>query len=601
VSELIPEAERERAHRAVELEERDPIFRRVALVITLATLLAAGTGYLERVAATHQASADRNARAKAIEAVSAAIQSDVAFQENRTLSGADDPLSDLADNLANAHGTYPHALSIAYYAAAQRLHDLRNAFFGTHYNLHGGFDSVSFFEDRELPRYEAAEWQQAYAAERGSWASKRGGLIFAISVFAVALFLLGLTLTVPQGSRQLFFWAGCAFAVGATGYVLYTWFQPTKTPSRPAIEAFARAEAANDANAPSAEVIDDASTAIEHRGDYEAAYVRRGTAHLSLAFDAASGPVTEVGATGTEEREAASARDDLQRAAHLDSGDYFAWVNLAIARFLLHDDRGALAANGRALAAEPTRPVVNLNRVFFDLVTGRPCITPGTSPPPAKGCTWFDELQDDAIPKLVQSPLSARDGALSGEEQLIGVTLHRPPNGMTSYLDDLNEFRRQLEVLQATFDTFPPSYGNLGQTEPSKSAAALEVTSADFSNDLSSLVVNFSYQHVQPTDRRVYFLFVNGQHVLTEGPFSWSDPRFPDINKGQPIAHSFQPDGGFHLGDRIRTEIFVQGNLRSACRFTVRKGSVGLGDCASKGGGSLASAPAAGGPPPASG
>src|SRR5262249_31185577 len=53
VSELIPEAERERAHRAVELEERDPIFRRVAVIITLTTLLAAGTGYLERVAASH--------------------------------------------------------------------------------------------------------------------------------------------------------------------------------------------------------------------------------------------------------------------------------------------------------------------------------------------------------------------------------------------------------------------------------------------------------------------------------------------------------------------------------------------------------------------
>src|SRR5207244_2395880 len=114
------------------------------LVITLATLLAAGTGYLERVAATHQASADRNARAKAIEAVSAAIGSDVAFQENRVLQAADDPLDNLAGNLGGASGAYPHALANAYSAAADRLRQLRNAFFGTHYDLHGGFDSVSF-------------------------------------------------------------------------------------------------------------------------------------------------------------------------------------------------------------------------------------------------------------------------------------------------------------------------------------------------------------------------------------------------------------------------------------------------------------------------
>jgi hypothetical protein len=114
-----------------------------------------------------------------------------------------------------------------------------------------------------------------------------------------------------------------------------------------------------------------------------------------------------------------------------------------------------------------------------------------------------------------------------------------------------------------------------------------------FTSDLSGLEEDFSYDRVTRTDRRIYFLFVNGRHVLVDGPYGWNDPRFGFQAGSGSITQTFQPSGGFHLGDRIRTEIYVQGNLRSVCELKVAVGPLPQGACAATGGGrdSLSSAP----------
>jgi tetratricopeptide (TPR) repeat protein len=433
VSELLPEVERERTHYARELEERDPVFGRVAILITLTTLLASGTGFLERVAASRQAAADRNARAWAVEAVGTAIASDAVSRERATLVAATDQTDELsgAFDYAGSHYVYggrPYAkqLNAAYTDATNRLRQLGNQFFGSRYGVHGGFDSISFQEDLQTPRYAAAEWQRAYADERGSWASKRGGLILGIGVFAVALFLLGPTLTVPAANRYVYFGVGAAFAVAAFGFVLYTWFRETEGPSRAAIAAYAHAAAASSAGASNDEIVSAASTAIENRRNYEQAYELRGEGHLGVALGALSGPVDEVGATGTAKTEAAAARDDLRTATRLNRGDYFAWVNLAEALYLLGDYEGAGKANDRALAVEVARPVVNLDRILLLLVTGHRWVAPDKSRGPVAKA-----FHCDALKWLRHSPLAARNTALSAEERLINLTLYRRTRGLS--------------------------------------------------------------------------------------------------------------------------------------------------------------------------
>ena len=592
MSELLPEVERERSHYSRELEERDPVFGRVAFWITLTALLAAGAGYAERLAASHQAAADRHARAKAVEAVGAAIAADVADRERVTLNAAVSQARLSRDEYGfvgdGQYGSvrspeYEKAVQSAYSTAADRLDKLATGFFGRRYAVHGRFDAIAFTEDQQFPRFAAAEWQKAYAAERASWASKRGELVFAISVFAVALFLLGLTLTVPAGSRYLFFGAGLIFMVGASAFTLYAWLRHTATPSGRAIAAYARAQAADKAAAPYSEVVAAASAAIEHDRDYGAAYGLRGNAHLGLAFAALSGPVDEVGAIGTARGEASAARDDLRRATRLAPANYSAWVDLSEALYLLADYRGALAANARARGVEAARPVGNLDRIVFLLATGR---------------RWRAKDPDDAVAtefqrttltSLEHVPLSARTSALSGAERLVNLTLHRRPKAIPkAVFPDFGSFQRRLDQLDAIVNTFPPSYANAGTAVAPHTSTSVDVRGLRFPGDLSELTETFDYSGAKRSDRRVYLMFVNGSHVLTDGPIAWSDPRFgfpygPD--KVGSIAHTFSMSRNFQPGDRVRTMLYVQGNLRAICRFKVAPGDVDVSKACAKVGG----------------
>jgi len=308
----------ERAYHTLQHEE-DTGQRVIAVLIILVTVLAAGTALLERKAATHQALADRRARTQSVVAVGAEVKADTTLSQEIVLHDAGRNLTRLSEDVA-AHTTGPGAtfaesLASAYAAAAKQLAGLTGEFFPRFKGSDGSFDFDRFYAASLRPRFAAEEWAKAYAHKRSDYASKRGFFIAVITIFAVSLFLLGLTLTVPTGHRALFMAAGSAF--GIAGVVLGTliWTKPVAHPSRQAILLYAYAASldASEPEPPTPEtrktylaVVAAAGRAISYRDDYEEAYILKADneSHLDV--------VDPAGPHGSQ-----AALDDYARAVEL--------------------------------------------------------------------------------------------------------------------------------------------------------------------------------------------------------------------------------------------------------------------------------------------
>jgi hypothetical protein len=539
MSDVAPESH-ERLQRAMSLEEHEPIFRRVAVLLALVTLLAGGAGYLERSAATSQAKADLQARKKAIEAVSAGVKADVLQRERETLRLGAFDVQTQADSFKGQKTPLGDALAAAYGRAAQQLRTWSDGFFGSDLVSNGRFDTVAFKTQNNFARHSKQEWQAASARERGSWASKRGDFVLAITLFAVSLFLLGITLTAPRSSRRAFLLFGCAFAVGGLALALETWASSVYRPSAAAIAALARAEAADDADAPASEIVDNASTAIAYRHDYAAAYDLRGRVRLNEGFDR------------SDEDELRAARGDLRAAIRLDRGDYFAWANLSRALFLLHDDAGAARAADSAWSLEPNRPAVNLYRLLYRVVTGverRPSLA-------------------SLVTRLKPVPIDAWDSAFETTETYADRALRRRER-----LPDraaLESLLRQLEAFQARVD----SYGDF--TAPSTRPAVTAVRSvklvATGGHERGGVAVTFDYTGLPSGAPRLYYLFVNGVHDGTLGPFGGPltaiDAK-PIAESDNDFSVTLEESDGLDPGDRVRAVVFLDAKRVAACTFTV--------------------------------
>jgi hypothetical protein len=492
-----------------------------------------GLAALFILAASHQAAADRLARAKAVEAVGAAIAADVADRERVTLDAAVSQARALGDEYGFVGpglggSAYEKALGSAYGAAADRLDGLGTGFFGRRYSVHGRFDAIAFTEDQQFPRFAASEWQKAYAAERASWASKRGGLPVRLATPDDDAF--------GTGDRRV--------RAGAGG-----------RRRRRAVQRRRRGRERSDRAPP------------RLRRRLRAARERAPRTGLRRACPVRS---TRWERSAPRGRRPRPRETTSGKATQLEPASYPAWVDLSEALYLLADYRGALAADAHARSVEMARPVANLDRIVYLLATGRRW---HSKDPDAAVAT---EFRQTALTSLEHVPLSARTSALSGAERLVNLTLHRRPRTIPRVVfQDLGSLQRRLDQLDAIANTFPPSYANAGTAVAPPTSTSVEVTALQFAADLSDLTESFSYTGAKRSDRRVYLLFVNGSHVLTDGPIAWSDPRFgfpygPD--KVGTIKHTFSMSRSFQPGDRVRTMIYVQGNLRAICQFEVAAG-----------------------------
>jgi hypothetical protein len=202
------------------VEIADPLQRLVAVLIMVVTLIGAGVAFLQTQAGNRESVANRQAEAYAVRTLSSFVTAGRAFgQRDIALDLSNDPSAQSVYLDATAASGGPAA---AYAAALSRAYEEVSTSAGADAREVLGYDLAPadferFYVDQYRPTYAAIEYQKAYARERDGWGGKGSQYVTVITVLAVALFLLGLTLTVPSGARAPFLVMGTAVAPGGGG------------------------------------------------------------------------------------------------------------------------------------------------------------------------------------------------------------------------------------------------------------------------------------------------------------------------------------------------------------------------------------------------
>lgn len=364
---------RERVHHAHDQQAHEPIHRIVAVLIMVVTLLAAVAAYLQTQAGTREAKANREAQEASVATMAAVVESERNLAQEHATSSRVSDLKWLSYYVGRDRGSptrYAQALSDVYAAAAAQIEAPGHAAFGRRYlDSERRFAYDRFYEDQLKSENREVEVEKAASSERSGWASKRGRYVTVITIFAVALFLLGLSLTVPPRARPPFLWIGILVATAATGWGIAIFL--SSVPKRPekAIEAYVAgyakrltAEGVIGYGAPSYRpTLEDAASeltrAIRIDPHYTEAYVQRAYAHWDIDSRTRHGL----------ER----ARADWERALRLDPTDYISWGGVGAADFWLNEYAAALEANERGLALAADDPILNRDEAVYLLALGR--------------------------------------------------------------------------------------------------------------------------------------------------------------------------------------------------------------------------------------
>lgn len=237
-----------------------------------------------------------------------------------------------------------------------------------------GFPSEYFAKSvKEAVRLRAL--QDASNELDGAWGGKQSTYTAILTVLAVSLYLLGLSLTVQVGIRRMFAGLGLALIlVGSAWAGALALFAPA-TPPDEAAEAFAEGHVKLQAAGTPAQfeaAAEDYTRAIELRPTFARAYQER-----AEALFAAGAPVGQ-GLLSVSSREALEASTrDLERALELGAENRSVLGSLGFHRFLQGLDGDAetleesIAFSERAIEIDPANPIFQFNRGAALLALGR--------------------------------------------------------------------------------------------------------------------------------------------------------------------------------------------------------------------------------------
>lgn len=523
--------------------------RLVAVLIITVTLLGALVAFLQTQAGNREATADRNAQTASIATMGALVETTrrdaiegFSYDASNDLDWAGFAL-ETVEQRGTANALFAGALGRANRAAARQLAALRASLFDAKYRLPGDqFDTVAFLEDEWKPFYRSSERQKAHAAERDGWSGKSDRYVTVITVFAVSLFLLGLSLTVPGGAQKPFLWMGSGVGLAAAAWGLIVFTGSVQKPSPVAINAYVLAQAkadfadgAGNVNAVRTSfrrVIRDASRAIEARDDYTEAYILRASAAFRLDFLRPDGP------HGSED-----AKVDLERATSLDPANYVSWGNLGASQFWLDDFRGALRSTEHALELQPREEIFNMNRALVLAILDE-----------------NEEYRDHlAIVRnvLANEPSWTRNSAVSRYQDVFQLGLKYRPHiaeGIAQFRDDLHRIDREIAN----------SLRLIGDTTPRPVDAKIVSFRFELSPDRTVLDVHFSYKGMKSGQPWLYDTYVNDER--REG-FSPPPQRWAfDVPDGG-LVLTLTDGAGWKRGAAVRVEIFVEGNLVGVGRY----------------------------------
>ncbi len=548
MTELSLEHVRDQA-REFEEEHKEPIRKVIAVLIMTVTVLIAATAYFETRAGNREALAQRVEQQATIESMATGVGAGRNMSEQYVTSEMEGELISLANDSLVSPSAYVSELQKADRAAAMQVGCNNAKLFSGQYRLPGcGFDYWRFYEDQQrLPALAAAKGTAAGEAERG-WAGQRGRFVTVITVFAVSLFLIGLTLTVPPSARKPFLWLGSLAGLAALAWGVVVLASPVKSPSGRSIAAFADGAAAldtaeweTDVHLPTAQVAATYRRAVVSLSDAIAAgesgadpYILRGDAYLELALLNTHGP------QGSQ-----FASRDYTRAVQLDPKNYVSWGNLGAARFWSGDYLGALEATNTALAIHNGDPVMDMNEALYNEVLGR---------------------KADYRRSLVR--LRQRFEHIPSWLRNLAVGLYRNP------IVDAETFRPHIATQVEAFDQDLHSIADgiaVSESDYGRPTSPPSPSSFSFLGYQAAgtqLTVNFAFSGMKPGMKYLDYFYVNNFRLAPFGPERWSQVSATTSPAGTLPLYVNRRDK-WPPGTHVLAEIFVDGSLRTAKEFVV--------------------------------
>jgi tetratricopeptide (TPR) repeat protein len=356
-------------------ERATPFKRMIALLVVAITLFAAIVAYLQTVDSNKEERAAREAQRFAVAGLGSQVDASADFQRAYGVYTQAELLDRqriiATTRQRQAFGT-PRA--DIYGLDAERAAAVQQALVETSPLL--GDSEFSETNDESFPfgfqaevnvEPDEARLRQAAQAELADGHGGKADTFVAIlTVLAVSLFLLGLSLTVEGRSRRLLVVPGIGIALICVGWAVYNSSRDVPRTSERALRAVAEGNKLLDQGDPVA-AIDAYTRAIEARSDYAVAFGNRADAE----FLAGSGDPTAGFISITDPENLARAIDDGERALELGADDDVSVVaSLGFYKFLEQDFGAAARFTNDALDLNDRLPSVWFNAAVIEVARG---------------------------------------------------------------------------------------------------------------------------------------------------------------------------------------------------------------------------------------
>lgn len=350
---------------AIELPDeevaKDPFNMRVTMLVVAITFLGSIVAYLQTRSGNREEVAARNAQINATRGIGAQLE--VAAETTSAyqifVQGSSyDRRATIARARARIAGTgTPEGKALT--AEAQRWEQVKQAvsplspMLSEQKYLEKEPYVNPYFDDRYVGPNLVAIRQAAQSEEIGAWGSKSNSYVAVITILAVALFLLGLSLTIGGQVRTVL--AIPAVAIFATSIVWTGIIAAGRVPRTPekAMKHVAEGDRLSSVGYLDFKgAIAEYTKAIEIRPDYAYAYARRGNAHfLKGSPEVAQGATGFVSITDPASLKASIA--DGQKAIDLGFKDTVIYSTQGFQNFLVGDYEKALELTSEALKLNP--------------------------------------------------------------------------------------------------------------------------------------------------------------------------------------------------------------------------------------------------------
>jgi tetratricopeptide (TPR) repeat protein len=319
-----------------DVDEEAPTYKRIiALVVVLITLFGSVVAYLQSVESNQEDVAARDAQRDAITGLGAQVDASAAFASDlRIGTEVDVQLQREVLNAGRVNALNGDPNSDVHLAAAEQFAAARAAIAAlTPIDLG---DPSTIFTDLAAGNEsaDAARLQQVVEADRANdHGGKADSYVAVLTVLAVALFLLGLSLTVQGRTRYVLAAPGVVIALVCVAWTVLIATSGVTQVSQRAVELVAEGQRLQDGGDFEG-AIDAYTQAIDDSPDFAAAFARRADARFQQGS-------AQIGQTGfisiTSEEALEDAVDDTEEALARGAGDDVA--TLADAAFIFYLDR----------------------------------------------------------------------------------------------------------------------------------------------------------------------------------------------------------------------------------------------------------------------